>query len=59
MGYLYTIKNKVDEDFMYTSAHELEYRILRANGVLWYSFTHDDSLEILANPNKWQEKLSK
>jgi hypothetical protein len=50
-GYLDTIKNKVDEDFMYTSAHELGHTILRAYGGMWYSFTHDDSSEIWQTPN--------
>lgn len=50
-GYLDAIKNKVDEDFMYTSAHELGHTILRAYGGIWYSFTHDDSSEIWQTPN--------
>ena len=50
-GYLDTIKDKVDEDFMYTAAHELGHTILRAYGGTWYSFTHDDSSEIWQTPN--------
>ncbi|MFC3161064.1 hypothetical protein SAMN05443633_101139 [Chryseobacterium arachidis] len=50
-GYLDTVKNKVDEDFMYTSAHELGHTILRAYGGTWHSFTHDDSSEIWQTPN--------
>lgn len=49
--YLDTIKDKVDEDFMYTAAHELGHTILRAYGGTWYSFTHDDSSEIWQTPN--------
>jgi len=50
-GYLDTEKNKVIEDFKYTSAHELGHSILSAYGGKYYSFTHDDSSTLLQDPN--------
>lgn len=50
-GYLDAVYHKVDEDFMYTSAHELGHSILKAYGSTWHSFTHDDSSSIFQNPN--------
>ncbi|MBE0392677.1 hypothetical protein HNQ02_001482 [Flavobacterium sp. 7E] len=50
-GYLDVAKHKVDEDFMYTSAHELGHSILKAYGSTLYSFTHDDSSKIWQTPN--------
>ena len=50
-GYLDYNKNKVDEDFMYTAAHELGHSILKAYGSTWHSFTHDNSSSIFQNPN--------
>ncbi|WP_445711449.1 hypothetical protein [Flavobacterium sp.] len=49
--YFNTIIDKVDEDYRYTSAHELGHTILRKYGGKWYSFTHDDSSSITQNPN--------
>ncbi|OPB94433.1 hypothetical protein [Elizabethkingia ursingii] len=50
-GYLDLSRHKVDEDFMYTSAHELGHSILKAYGTTWYSFTHDGSSKISQIPN--------
>ena len=50
-GYLDLIRNKVDEDFQYTAAHELGHSILKAYGGKWYSFTHDRSSKIWQTPN--------
>ena len=44
-------KDKIIEDFKYTSAHELGHSILSAYGGKYYSITHDDSSTLLQNPN--------
>lgn len=50
-GYYDTLKDKVDEDFMYTTAHELGHSILSSYRGKYYSWTHDDSSSIFQNPN--------
>lgn len=57
-GYLDLIKNKIDEDFKYTAAHELGHSILKAYGGKWYSFTHDSSSEIWQTPNSEKSYLN-
>lgn len=50
-GYIDVINNKVDEDFKYTSAHELGHTILTSYRNAWYSFTHDGSSYIFQTSN--------
>jgi len=50
-GYLDEIKDKVEEDFGYTAAHELGHTILKTYNSQYYSIIHDDSSTILQNPN--------
>ena len=50
-GYLDLQKDKIIEDFKYTSAHELGHSILSAYGGKYYSITHDDSSKISQVPN--------
>ena len=49
--YLDLQKDKIIEDFKYTSAHELGHSILSAYGGKYFSITHDDSSKVSQVPN--------